>query len=372
MCPLLFISSIYCSVNSGKRASASSIFRKLRLCAPALGFCIALDIDFLFVFRYDTLSYMKFIVSICLALILSYSFVKATDQDNQQRLEAVEQLIVLAESGDAKAQYELANYYFNTSDKEGNAKKAFDWMKRSAEQGNADAQCELGFYYESGMGTDIDTEKALSYYQKSAAQNDGTAGQRIHLLELPLSPETPPVLPDNFKVSRELERYYMALLISFYEKSADKLEKQRKFTTLNKQYTESEVRYFLPMIDLPQSYSAYMKNWRDEADIMMEAFVTAKDNDSAWKAWNTGMESLEAVNARYPDIANILSYSAAKQYVNQKYSMDVRMKNLKLITLALGTKHPNYIEYQVDHLRGVASILRLRFKLGTNGNPFSK
>ncbi|HEV2201546.1 MAG TPA: retroviral-like aspartic protease family protein [Bryobacteraceae bacterium] len=129
---------------------------------------------------------------------------------------ALQRLRVLAEQGDAEAQFKLGGMYFNgegaPSDKalglawlrkaaeRGNAEapywlsvfyavggdgvpkdaaQALYWLRISAERGYLDAQSELGQEYELGFGVPRDLAQALNWYRKAAEQGDARAQKAL-------------------------------------------------------------------------------------------------------------------------------------------------------------------------------------------------
>jgi len=82
-----------------------------------------------------------------------------------------------AESGDAAAQFELAQYYESEAGKARSErrvlrdqKRAFDWYAKSAEQGYAKAQLNLGRVYFHGHGVAQDKNLAMEWQLKAADQ----------------------------------------------------------------------------------------------------------------------------------------------------------------------------------------------------------
>jgi len=82
-----------------------------------------------------------------------------------------------AESGDAAAQFELAQIYLREADKARSErrelrdlKRAVDWFFRSAEQGFAKAQFKLGHMYLLGQGVDRDMNLGVDWQVKAAEQ----------------------------------------------------------------------------------------------------------------------------------------------------------------------------------------------------------
>ncbi len=82
-----------------------------------------------------------------------------------------------AESGDAAAQFELAQYYAREAGKADREKRAlrhqeraFDWYSKSAEQGFAEAQFSLGQIYILGLGVARDISLGVDWQVKAAEQ----------------------------------------------------------------------------------------------------------------------------------------------------------------------------------------------------------
>lgn len=59
----------------------------------------------------------------------------------------LQELQELAQKGNAEAQFQLGNMYYNCNDIETDYKEAQKWYKKAAEQGYAEAQCMLGEIY---------------------------------------------------------------------------------------------------------------------------------------------------------------------------------------------------------------------------------
>jgi len=93
-----------------------------------------------------------------------------------------------AESGDAAAQFELAQYYESEAGKARSErralrdqKRAFDWYTRSAEQGFAKAQFNLGHMFILGQGVDQDKSQGVDWQIKAAEQGLAEAQFEIGL-----------------------------------------------------------------------------------------------------------------------------------------------------------------------------------------------
>ena len=77
--------------------------------------------------------------------------------------EAIEDIRVRAEHGDAEAQYNLGRMYANGEGVTRNAAEAVRWFRLAADQGNADAQNGLGVLYASGRGVPQDEAEAARW-----------------------------------------------------------------------------------------------------------------------------------------------------------------------------------------------------------------
>ncbi|WP_303828367.1 tetratricopeptide repeat protein [Asticcacaulis taihuensis] len=76
-----------------------------------------------------------------------------------------------AEGGDAQAQYDLAQVYFDALlDQKADEKTALSWITRSAEAGNASAQYDLAVAYRLGHGVKPDAAQSLTWYVQAADQ----------------------------------------------------------------------------------------------------------------------------------------------------------------------------------------------------------
>lgn len=81
----------------------------------------------------------------------------------------LDKIIKEADQGDAYAQYNLANGYFNGYwGIEQNYKKAVELYKKAAEQGHPLATFKLGEIYANGKGVQKDHIEAAEWYKKAA------------------------------------------------------------------------------------------------------------------------------------------------------------------------------------------------------------
>lgn len=84
-----------------------------------------------------------------------------------------EDVLRMAEQGDAAAQSKLGEIYAKGHDVPQDHKKAVYWYKKAAEQGYADAQHNLGFMYAEGQGVTQDLKLAYVWSSLAAAQGKG-------------------------------------------------------------------------------------------------------------------------------------------------------------------------------------------------------
>jgi TPR repeat protein len=77
-----------------------------------------------------------------------------------------------AEAGDAKAQWDLAQAYWEGSGVPKDPAKGLEWLRKSAAQGYAGAEVTLGFLYQNGVQVPKDLHEAARWYRKAARQSD--------------------------------------------------------------------------------------------------------------------------------------------------------------------------------------------------------
>lgn len=87
-----------------------------------------------------------------------------------------------AKLGHARAQYNLAVMYDNGLGVATNPKKAFDWYRKAAEQGNDDAQFNMGVAYTLGIVVNKNYDKALDWYYKAAEQGQSDAQNNLGVM----------------------------------------------------------------------------------------------------------------------------------------------------------------------------------------------
>ena len=92
------------------------------------------------------------------------------------------ELVVIANQGDAEAQFKLGNRYRYGKKAKKNFVKAIEWYTKAAEQGHSHAQNNLGVCYKRGKGVKKDPVKAVEWYRKSAEQGHKKAQNALYQL----------------------------------------------------------------------------------------------------------------------------------------------------------------------------------------------
>jgi hypothetical protein len=88
----------------------------------------------------------------------------------------------LANTGDHKAQFELANRYLSGKGVTKDPKQAVTWLKKAANGGVAPAQYNLGLLYEMGSSVKQSPSTALDWYHKAADQEHARARHNLGTL----------------------------------------------------------------------------------------------------------------------------------------------------------------------------------------------
>ncbi|MDY6980166.1 MAG: tetratricopeptide repeat protein [Pseudomonadota bacterium] len=88
--------------------------------------------------------------------------------------------MILAERGDADAQYYVANAYEEGRGTEEDMGKAFEWYRKAAAQQHGAAQYKLGVMYENGMGVEEDLKQAMEWYKQAAENGSTLAKERLN------------------------------------------------------------------------------------------------------------------------------------------------------------------------------------------------
>ena len=93
----------------------------------------------------------------------------------------MENLIKLAEQGNADAQYELFVRYFYGEGLPKDYAKALMWIQKAAEQGLINAQLDIAQCYEKGIGVEQDFHFAFYWLEKAAIQGNPNAMTNLGL-----------------------------------------------------------------------------------------------------------------------------------------------------------------------------------------------
>jgi TPR repeat protein len=103
---------------------------------------------------------------------------------------AMQMYEVLADEGDAFAQFSIGYMYRRGECVTQDDALALTWYRKAAENGYASAQSNLGFMYQFGKGAPQDLDVAAFWYGKASRQGDTTAQLNLMVLV-----QTVPLLP---------------------------------------------------------------------------------------------------------------------------------------------------------------------------------
>jgi hypothetical protein len=95
---------------------------------------------------------------------------------------ASENLLEMAQNGDAESQYKLGLNYIYGTDVPKDASKAAEWFKKSSDQDYLPARRELGILLASGEGVEQDLPTAVQYLGEAAEQLDPSALYHLGLM----------------------------------------------------------------------------------------------------------------------------------------------------------------------------------------------
>ena len=108
-----------------------------------------------------------------------YEYGTGVEQSDE---EAAEWYLKAAKKGLASAQYKLGEMYYFGCGVEESDEEAAEWYLKAAEQGYAWAQYNLGVMYANGTGVEQSYEKAREWWQKAAEQEDVNAQYNLGLM----------------------------------------------------------------------------------------------------------------------------------------------------------------------------------------------
>lgn len=100
---------------------------------------------------------------------------------------AVQGFQILADRGNARAQFFLAEMYLSGSGVKQDYAQALKLARAAAEQGSTEAQYALGGMYELGQGVPLDYMQAHVWYSLSASTGDEQAIRKKAALETTMS-----------------------------------------------------------------------------------------------------------------------------------------------------------------------------------------
>ena len=86
---------------------------------------------------------------------------------------------LMAERGDAMAQFSVGTAYEDGVGTKKDLKQAFDWYSKAAKQGHDGAQYKMGTFYEKGLGVKKDMKVAMDWYKQAAAGGSRQAQKRL-------------------------------------------------------------------------------------------------------------------------------------------------------------------------------------------------
>lgn len=97
-------------------------------------------------------------------------------------------LVARARAGDAAAQWQVGQAYFEGRGLPQDNVRAAAWYARSAAQGNAEAQAHLGWAYHAGAGLPRDEVKAAMWLSVAQAQGNVPAAAQLAIVRRALTP----------------------------------------------------------------------------------------------------------------------------------------------------------------------------------------
>ena len=134
----------------------------------------------------------KFIKILCLIFTVVIGSVGMSAQADYQKgadaygkkdyATAIEQWTIVAEQGDAVAQFNLGTMYYRGIGTPKNLKMAANWYNLAAAQGYAKAQHSLGILYENGTGVPKDAKSAIKWYKLAAKQGNADAPHNLGVM----------------------------------------------------------------------------------------------------------------------------------------------------------------------------------------------
>lgn len=141
---------------------------------------------------------IRFIAIIALTLTLTANMAKADDAviffsgqiayEKGDYRTALEYWKPLAESGHARAQYNLGIMYTNGEGVVQDYKEAVKWYRMAAQQGHANAQLNLGVMYGNGYGLLQDHKRAHMWSNIALSNGNDLADDNIEIISRNMPP----------------------------------------------------------------------------------------------------------------------------------------------------------------------------------------
>ncbi|HDX8351743.1 TPA: sel1 repeat family protein, partial [Aeromonas veronii] len=125
---------------------------------------------------------MKVIWSIELVLLALLTFIQPLQAKDWSK-EPLFTLELMAQGGDAEAQFALGIRYVDGSGVAQDYKQAVAWWRKAAEQGDVDAQHNLGVMYYKGEGVAQNTKQAVAWFRKAAEQGNVDAQNNLEQIQ---------------------------------------------------------------------------------------------------------------------------------------------------------------------------------------------
>jgi predicted aspartyl protease len=92
---------------------------------------------------------------------------------------ALKLLRPLAEEGNAQAQNQVGDLYYDGKGVAQDYKEAVRWYRMAADQGDSEGQKNLGVTYAEGHGVQLDYSEAVRWYRKAAEQGNASAQRAL-------------------------------------------------------------------------------------------------------------------------------------------------------------------------------------------------
>lgn len=117
-----------------------------------------------------------------LLLIAFLTILLHAQQETYSKSEEIINLMEMAKSGDAMAQYQYGMVFFEGKFMPKNEKEAFQWFDAAAKQGLPEAYAALGLCYKDGLGVEKNITEALKYFNLAASKDNALAQFNLGVL----------------------------------------------------------------------------------------------------------------------------------------------------------------------------------------------